>query len=70
MSAATVKGRVMHNAASMKGDLPSTEVLKGYDHCCGIHGAARKRRGIKKGTSAARRRLERELIRKELEENT
>ena len=40
-----------------------------YDHCCGIHGAMRERRGIKKGTSAARRRHAKTLIQRELTEN-
>jgi len=38
--------------------------LIAYDHCCGIHGAARERKGIKKGTSAARRRLSKEILKK------
>jgi len=42
--------------------------LVSRDHCCGIHGAARERKGRKRGTSAARRRHEKELIRGELEE--
>jgi len=41
--------------------------LLGYDHNCGIHGAARERRGIKRGTSAARRRWEKELIESEVD---
>ncbi len=36
--------------------------LVSRDHCCGIHGAARERKGIKKGTSSARRRLSKEII--------
>jgi hypothetical protein len=41
------------------------ELLR-YDHCCGIHGAARERKGIKRGTSAARRRHDKEVIEREM----
>ena len=50
--------------AGRKGHYESELVAR--DHCCGIHGAARERKGIKKGTSAARRRYEKELIDQEL----
>lgn len=42
--------------------------LVSWGHCCGIHGAARERAGIKHGRVTARRRLEKELIQKEMDE--
>lgn len=66
MSAGGVKEHVRRNAASMSGKLPSTQSMRHYDWCCGIHGAARHRKGIKRGTSAARRRVDKELISREL----
>ncbi len=68
MSAKSVYRQVVKNAASMSNGLPSTQYLKMFDHCCGIHGAARERKGIKRGTSAARRRYEKDLIRRELDD--
>jgi len=67
-AAADVNGRVRRNDASMHNGLLSTAFMKGWDQCCGIHGAARERRGAKKATSAARRRHEKALIRKMLDE--
>lgn len=61
---ADVKGRVAKNDGTMANTLMSTKDLKAYDHTCGIHGAARERRGAKKATSAARRRHEKTLIKK------
>ncbi len=66
MSAKGVLSLVRYNDRSMDGHLPSTKVLVWYDHCCGIHGAMRERRGIKKGTSAARRRNDKAIIAREL----
>jgi hypothetical protein len=63
MSAKEVLSQVKHNDASMSGHLPSTQEMKAYDHCCGIHGAARERKGIKKGTASARRRHDKAVIR-------
>ncbi len=60
--------RVMVNDRSMHNGLESSERMKGWDHCCGIHGAARTRRGAKKATSAARRRFDKELIRAAMDE--
>lgn len=37
--------RVKNNAASMHNGLMSSAELKGWDQCCGIHGAARERKG-------------------------
>lgn len=68
MSAGDAYRKVAKNDASMANGLPSTQVLKTFDHCCGIHGAAKERRGIKRGTSAARRRYEKELISKLMSE--
>ena len=59
--------RVQDNDASMYNALPSTAVTKYEDHCCGIHGAARERKGIKRGTSAARRRHDKQVIKEEVE---
>lgn len=66
MSAGGVKARVLNNPATMKGDLPSTQSMRHRDWCCGIHGAARFRKGIKKGTSAARRRVDKEIVEREV----
>lgn len=63
------KGRVRANDASMHNGLMSTQDLKSYDQCCGIHGAMRERRGAKKATSAARRRNDKLVIEKALEED-
>lgn len=62
MSANEVYQECQKNDASMSGNLPSSQFLKRYDHCCGIHGAARKRKGFKRGKNAARRRFEKRLI--------
>ena len=45
---------------SVRASRPHRGDLVSYDHCCGIHGAARERSGIKRGTSAARRRYREE----------
>jgi hypothetical protein len=66
VSAGVVYERVERNAASMVGPLPSTQSVRHRDWCCGIHGAARHRKGIKRGTSAARRRFEKVVIQREL----
>lgn len=70
MSAAGVMERVKHNAATMSGPLPSSKSIAMRDCVCGIHGAMRKRQGIKRGTSAARRRAEKEEIKQLLREYT
>lgn len=57
------KARVDKSPQTMANTLPSSESIKHMDWCCGIHGAARWRRGAKRGTSAARRRLEKDEIR-------
>jgi hypothetical protein len=61
-SMASPNHRVRVNAASMHNNLMSSESRKRDDMCCGIHGAMRERRGAKKATSAARRRLDKEII--------
>jgi hypothetical protein len=60
--------RVEHNDATMANGLLSSESVKGHDHCRGIHGAARARRGAKKATSAARRRHDKNIIKTETDE--
>lgn len=60
--------RVIRNDRSMHNGLASSEDTKRYDHCCGIHGAMRERRGAKKATSAARRRNDKRIIQAALEE--
>lgn len=51
---------------SMYNGLPSAKELAQYDHCRGIHGAARERKGIKHARVTARRRLERLIIEQDL----
>lgn len=63
MSASGVFSKVQYNAATMSNSLPSTESERHMDNCCGIHGAARRRKGIKRGTVAARRRLDKQIVR-------
>ena len=60
--------RMESNDATMSNTLMSTQELKGWDQCCGIHGAARERKGAKKATSAARRRRDRRVIQDALSE--
>ena len=60
--------RVEVNDASMESSMMSTDWMKGADWCRGIHGAARARRGTKRGTSAARRRHEKKIIAEMVEE--
>jgi hypothetical protein len=62
------KARIKYNDATMSNTLLSTQELKEYDHCCGIHGAMRERRGAKKATSNARRRHSKKLIEKGLQD--
>jgi hypothetical protein len=65
-----MSGKIYHvknNPNSMSGDtLFSAQEMKIYDHCCGIHGAARERKGAKHGASTYRRRLDKELVTEEL----
>lgn len=68
MSAGGVYSRVAKNAATMANTLPSTQSMRHFDNCCGIHGAARRRKGEKRGTSAARRRFDKEVIKEVCEE--
>ena len=72
MSAKTVVNRVNNNPNGMGGTLPkssSSDVIHDWCmcFCCGIHGAARHRKGIKKGTHSARRRQGQQYIKDELE---
>ncbi len=59
---------VAKSPGSMNGELPSTRSRKRYDHCCGIHGAARERKGIKHARTTANRRYAKLLIEEELNE--
>jgi hypothetical protein len=68
MGAGSVVKKVKRNSATMTNALMSAKEMSGYDHCCGIHGAARERKGIKRGTSAARRRVEKTVIKRAVEE--
>ena len=70
MSAGAVNSRVEHNDATMANTLESSKELtrQGWDACCGIHGHARARKGIKRGTSAARRRHDKNVIEQNPEE--
>ena len=69
MAAGDALKRVQKNDSTMANTLPSAQELKGYDHCCGIHGAARERKGIKNGTSAARRRHDKAVIDRSIQED-
>ena len=46
-----------NNHTSMSNGLMSSEVLRHHDNCCGIHGAARARAGVKRATAHLSRRL-------------
>lgn len=59
--------RIQFNDGSMYNALPSSESMKRYDMCHGIHGAARERKGIKHATIAARRRHDKQVIQDQLE---
>jgi hypothetical protein len=52
--------------AGMGYKLPSTLSMLGHDWGCGIHGAARWRRGMKRGAATARRRLGQRIIEEQL----
>lgn len=70
MSAKGAINRVQINDASMANGLPSTAEIRrgGWDYYCGVHGIMRERRGIKRGTSAARRRHDKQVVRDHLEQ--
>jgi hypothetical protein len=55
--------KIKAESGSMSNSLLSAKELAVYDHCCGIHGAARERKGIKHAAVTKRRRLEKELVR-------
>lgn len=59
---------VLKNPNSMANTLPSAQERKGWDQCCGIHGAARERKGAKHGASTQRRRLDKQIIESSLDE--
>jgi hypothetical protein len=60
-----VRGRVRKNPATMTNSLPSSKEMAGYDQCCGIHGAARARKGAKHAASVERRHIDKRLCRNE-----
>ena len=61
-----VKARA--SETSMANSLPSSQSTKRMDNCRGIHGSAKKRKGAKHATVTARRRIEKELIKDQLED--
>lgn len=70
MSARDVMNRVRNNPRSIVGHLVSSyKLAKVYRVCLvhGIHGAARWRKGVKRGTNAARRREGKEEIRRQMD---
>lgn len=62
MSAKLALNRVVKNPSTMSNTQLSAKELSSYDQCRGIHGAARQRKGVKKGTNSARRRLDKKII--------
>ena len=58
------------NDRSMSNGLPSTQEMKTFDQCCGIHGAMRWRQGEKHALVTLRRRVAKEVIKEGLEEVT
>jgi hypothetical protein len=60
--------KVIRNPGSMSNSLPSTQEMRHFDHCCGIHGAARARKGAKHGASVSRRCNDKEIIKSLTEE--
>lgn len=60
------KHPILHNDRSMYNGLESTQAMKHFDHCCGIHGAARLRAGIKHARVTRRRRNDKIVIKEEL----
>lgn len=59
---------VARNDRTMAKGLPTTESMRHYDNCCGIHGAARRTKGAKHGLVCARRRHDKEVIQQGLED--
>lgn len=57
-----------NNLSTMSNGLISAQEDRHWDYCCGIHGAARARKGVKKATSAYRRRNDKEVIKQSMEE--
>jgi hypothetical protein len=49
-------------SGSMSNNLMSSKEMKHMDNMCGIHGAARSRKGAKKGTHGLSRRLSKKDI--------
>jgi len=67
MSASGVMKRIKSNDRSIKGNLPSAKDFPNCS-CCGIHGLARQRKGIKHGTHGARRRNNKHVIEEQFED--
>jgi len=73
MSANVVVRRVEGNPSGMGGTLPKSSNSDhiwewGHCFCCGIHGAARERKGVKDGTHAALRRHGKRVIKQEMDD--
>lgn len=62
MSAKNVYDKVCHNPNTMANTLPSAEEWNKFTYCAGIHGAMKQRKGVKRGTVCARRRMDKEVI--------
>ena len=65
-----IKRHVQKNPGTMANTLPSAQEQKSrHDQCCGIHGAARERKGLKHAKVTARRRVDKELVEEGLKEH-
>ena len=62
MSAKKVMTRVMRSPGSMHNSLPSSREWSMYDCCLGVHGAMKRRRGVKHGTVTARSRFDKIVV--------
>lgn len=62
MSAKRLIKKIRHSDSSMENNLPSSEDWKNYEQCSGNRSGEKKRKGIKKATSAARRRNDKKII--------
>jgi hypothetical protein len=66
----SLSGQHVHRAnhpTSMSNGLLSSEAMRHYDNCRGIHGAAKARSGVKKATVHLSRRLGKRVVRDEKE---
>lgn len=62
--------QLLKNDRSMSNSLPSSQEMKTFDQCCGIHGAMRWRKGEKHALVTARRRHGKEVVKEGMEEVT